>query len=75
MRLTAIWRGWVRSWIRRRQGPDRGPVTLRRGRSYIVPTGLGLAVSLVAVAPASALGGPGCCEAADDVPRAVGFGP
>jgi uncharacterized protein (DUF58 family) len=33
----------VSGWIRRRQGPDRGAVTLRRGRIYILPTGLGLA--------------------------------
>lgn len=33
----------TRRWIRRRQGPDRGPVRLRRGRIYILPTGLGLA--------------------------------
>jgi uncharacterized protein (DUF58 family) len=39
------WR--VREWIRRRQGPDRGPVTLRRGRIYILPTGLGMAFGLM----------------------------
>ena len=37
----------VRDWIRRRQGPDRGAVTLRRGRIYILPTGLGLAFGLM----------------------------
>ncbi len=36
-------RGWLRDWIRRRQGPDGESVTLRRGRIYILPTGLGLA--------------------------------
>jgi uncharacterized protein (DUF58 family) len=33
----------TRNWIRRRQGPDREAVTLRRGRIYILPTGLGIA--------------------------------
>ncbi len=37
----------MREWIRRRQGPDRGPVTLRRGRIYILPTGLGMAFGLM----------------------------
>jgi uncharacterized protein (DUF58 family) len=37
----------VRDWIRRRQGPDPGPVTLRRGRIYILPTGLGGAFGLM----------------------------
>lgn len=37
----------VREWIRRRQGPDRGAVTLRRGRIYILPTGLGLAFGVM----------------------------
>jgi uncharacterized protein (DUF58 family) len=31
------------AWIRRRQGLDRDPVTLRRGRIYILPTRLGAA--------------------------------
>jgi len=37
----------VRDWIRRRQGPDTGPVTLRRGRIYILPTGLGVAFGVM----------------------------
>ncbi len=40
----------IRDWIRRRQGPDRDDVTLRRGRIYILPTGLGLAFGLMLVA-------------------------
>ena len=47
MRLTGIPRRWVQNWIRRRQGPDQGPVTLRRGRIYILPTGLGYAFGLM----------------------------
>ena len=42
-RLTRL----TRDWIRRRQGPDRDAVTLRRGRIYILPTGLGLAFALM----------------------------
>ena len=37
----------MRDWIRRRQGPDSGAVTLRRGRIYILPTGLGTAFGLM----------------------------
>ncbi|HEU5467874.1 MAG TPA: DUF58 domain-containing protein [Steroidobacteraceae bacterium] len=40
----------VQAWIRRRQGPDPEAVTLRRGRIYILPTGLGLAFGLMLVA-------------------------
>ena len=40
----------MHDWIRRRQGPDRDTVTLRRGRIYILPTGLGLAFGLMLVA-------------------------
>lgn len=40
----------VSAWIRRRQGPDRGSVTLRRGRIYILPTGLGLAFGVMLLA-------------------------
>jgi uncharacterized protein (DUF58 family) len=40
----------TRNWIRRRQGPDREAVTLRRGRIYILPTGLGLAFGVMLVA-------------------------
>ena len=47
MRLNGLLRRRVQKWIRRRQGPDRGPVTLRRGRIYILPTGLGVAFSLM----------------------------
>ena len=47
MRLTGFFRQRVQKWIRRRQGPDRGPVTLRRGRIYILPTGLGAAFGLM----------------------------
>ena len=39
----------TRDWIRRRQGADAGPVTLRRGRIYILPTGLGGAFGLMLV--------------------------
>lgn len=37
----------MRDWIRRRQGADTGPVTLRRGRIYILPTGLGVAFGVM----------------------------
>ncbi len=47
MRLTRFFKGWVQNWIRRRQGADRSPVTLRRGRIYILPTGLGFAFGLM----------------------------
>ncbi|MGH8250351.1 MAG: DUF58 domain-containing protein [Steroidobacteraceae bacterium] len=47
MRLLEPIRRRSREWIRRRQGPDRGTVTLRRGRIYILPTGLGLAFGLM----------------------------
>ncbi len=47
MRLTGYFRRRVQDWIRRRQGADRGPVTLRRGRIYILPTGLGIAFGLM----------------------------
>lgn len=40
----------ARHWIRRRQGPDRGTVTLHKGRIYILPTGLGLAFAVMIVA-------------------------
>jgi uncharacterized protein (DUF58 family) len=40
----------VHDWIRRRQGPDRDAVTLRRGRIYILPTGLGVAFGVMLVA-------------------------
>ena len=47
MRLRDRLQGTARGWIRRRQGPDRGPVTLRRGRIYILPTALGSAFGLM----------------------------
>lgn len=47
MRLTGFFRRRVQNWIWRRQGADRGPVTLRRGRIYILPTGLGFAFGLM----------------------------
>ncbi|MGI9246492.1 MAG: DUF58 domain-containing protein [Steroidobacteraceae bacterium] len=33
----------MRRWLLQRQGPDDGPIELRRNRVYILPTGLGLA--------------------------------
>lgn len=47
MRLLAPLRNWSRRWIRRRQGPDDGEVTLHRGRVYILPTGLGVAFGIM----------------------------
>lgn len=47
MRLTRIPSRWVQNWIRRRQGPDQGTVTLKRGRIYILPTGLGFAFGVM----------------------------
>ncbi len=47
MRLRARLNRITGDWIRRRQGPDRGAVTLRRGRIYILPTGLGIAFGLM----------------------------
>jgi uncharacterized protein (DUF58 family) len=43
MGLRARLARMTREWIRRRQGPDGDSVTLRRGRIYILPTGLGVA--------------------------------
>jgi uncharacterized protein (DUF58 family) len=42
MGLLARLRTVTQGWIRRRQGPDAGPVVLHRGRIYILPTRLGL---------------------------------
>lgn len=47
MRFRDRLQGIARGWIRRRQGPDRGPVTLRRGRIYILPTALGAAFGVM----------------------------
>ena len=47
MGLRTYLKRQTRRWIRRRQGPDRGAVTLRRGRIYILPTGLGAAFGLM----------------------------
>ena len=47
MRIRDPLQRFARDWIRRRQGPDRGAVTLRRGRIYILPTGLGAAFGLM----------------------------
>ncbi len=40
----------MHDWIRKRQGPDREAVTLRRGRIYILPTGLGVAFGAMLIA-------------------------
>ncbi len=40
----------VRRWILERQGRDDGPVVLRRGRIYILPTPLGLAYAAMVFA-------------------------
>jgi uncharacterized protein (DUF58 family) len=40
----------MRGWILRRQGADAGPVVLRRGRIYILPTPLGLAYAAMVFA-------------------------
>lgn len=42
MALVPRFRQATHRWIRRRQGPDTGPVTLQKGRIYILPTRLGL---------------------------------
>lgn len=47
MGLRARLKRLTGDWIRRRQGPDRAAVTLRRGRIYILPTGLGGAFGLM----------------------------
>jgi uncharacterized protein (DUF58 family) len=41
-RLARRVRAGVRSWVRRRQGPDVDPVRLHRRRIYILPTALGV---------------------------------
>ena len=47
MSPPAAIRDWTRRWIRRRQGPDPAAVNLHRGRIYILPTGLGIAFSVM----------------------------
>lgn len=47
MTLIARLRQVTQGWIRRRQGPDTGPVTLHKGRIYILPTRLGLAFGVM----------------------------
>jgi uncharacterized protein (DUF58 family) len=47
MALAARLRQVTQGWIRRRQGPDAGPVTLHRGRIYILPTRLGSVFALM----------------------------
>jgi uncharacterized protein (DUF58 family) len=42
MKLAAFIREATGRWIRRRQGPDHGTVSLHKGRIYILPTGLGM---------------------------------
>jgi uncharacterized protein (DUF58 family) len=49
-RLRAGLDGRLGAWIRRRQGTDRDPVVLRRGRIYILPTRLGVAYAAMVVA-------------------------
>lgn len=46
-RLRAGLDARVGAWIRRRQGADRDPVPLRRGRIYILPTRLGAAYAVM----------------------------
>jgi len=41
------------AWIRRRQGPDRDPIKLTRGRIYILPTRLGYAYAAMLFAMAA----------------------
>jgi uncharacterized protein (DUF58 family) len=50
LRFPGRFRRLLGNWIRRRQGPDRGAVTLSRGRIYILPTRLGVAFGLMLVA-------------------------
>jgi uncharacterized protein (DUF58 family) len=47
MPLNGLFRRRIQYWIRRRQGPDRDPVTFRRGRIYVLPTRLGVAFGLM----------------------------
>src|SRR5579863_640052 len=47
--MRAALRGHVARWIRRRQGPDRLPLTLLRRRLYILPTRAGLGFAALVV--------------------------
>lgn len=49
-RLRALADERMGAWIRRRQGADRDPVSLHRGRIYILPTRLGSAYAVMVVA-------------------------
>ncbi|MFO1408560.1 MAG: DUF58 domain-containing protein [Steroidobacteraceae bacterium] len=49
-RLRARLEARIGAWVRRRQGPDRDPVRLVRGRLYILPTRLGIAYAAMVVA-------------------------
>ena len=49
-RLRALADERMGAWIRRRQGADRDPVSLHRGRIYILPTRLGGAYAVMVVA-------------------------
>lgn len=49
-RLRTLLDARVQAWLRRRQGIDRDPVELHRGRIYILPTRLGLAYAAMLLA-------------------------
>lgn len=46
-RLRTSWRRRIAAWALRRQGTDTLPVTVRRGRIYILPTRAGLGFGLL----------------------------
>ena len=48
--LTSRGSELVRAWARKRQGTDPATTTLRPGRVYILPTGVGLVFGLMAFA-------------------------
>jgi len=50
MKLRARIRKAMHRWIRRRQGPDARSVTLHRGRTYILPTRLGMTFAAMLLA-------------------------
>ena len=54
-RMSAAARARMGEWILRRQGRDTDGVVLRRGRIYILPTGLGLEASAAVEARARPL--------------------